>query len=219
MENKKFKEETMVEIGVEASTIETVEDTNIFISKWIMRCQCNDDYKFLKLCLDMIVKSYLSKRYSYEATGKLNKNEEQKLKKLFFKDRSKFDALYYLINAEWDNYRTLDRSEPDYTEKQMQSEIIDNFNNLFPQYTFVQKEYKVPSGRVDILAKDKENRNVIIELKLPKYNPNRQLLDYENYFDNPIMIGITQEPLSNKIKRESITYYTYDNDKKEIKKY
>ena len=56
MENKKFKEETMVEIGVEASTIETVEDTNIFISKWIMRCQCNDDYKFLKLCLDMIVK-------------------------------------------------------------------------------------------------------------------------------------------------------------------
>lgn len=219
MENRKFKDDLMVKIGVEASSVMTIEDANVFISKWILDCRCNDDYKFLKLCLDMIVNSYLSKRYSYEITGQLSEQKEYELRKSFNKDHEKFTALYYLIDAEWSLYRVRLQATADYTEKQMQQEIIDNFSKLFPQYTFIKKEYRVPSGRIDILAKDKNNDDVIIELKLNKKNPNRQLLDYENYFNNPTLIGITQEKLSDKIKKTNIIYYTYDNESKEIEKY
>ena len=219
MENKKFNDNLMIKIVIEASSVMTVEDTNVFVSKWILDCRCNDDYKFLKLCLDMIVNSYLSKRYSYEVTGQLSEEKENELRKSFNKDHEKFAALYYLIDAEWSLYRTRLQDTADYTEKQMQQEIIDNFSKLFPEYIFVKREYRIPSGRIDILARDRNNNDVVIELKLHKNNPNRQLLDYENYFTNPTLIGITQEKLSNKIKRENIIYYIYDNEKKEIKKY
>lgn len=220
MENKKFREDMMVKIAVEASSVETVEEANVFIGHWIIQCESREDYKFLKLCLDMIVNSYLSKRYSYEVTGELSEKEETELRKLFNSDHNKFSALYYLIDSEH-SLNTLSNyiSTVDYTEKQMQQEIIENFDKLFPKYTFIKKEYGVPSGRIDILAKDNEGKDIIIELKLHNKNPNRQLLDYQNYFDNAVLIGITQNKLGEKIKRDNIIYYIYDKDKKEIQRY
>lgn len=220
MENKTFREDMMVKIAVEASSVETVEDANVFISHWVIQCESREDYKFLKLCLDMIVRSYLSKKYSYEVTGELSEKEESKLRELFNSDRKKFSALYYLIDSE-NSLNVLSNyvSAIDYTEKQMQQEIVENFDKLFPKYTFIKKEYCVPSGRIDILAKDDEGKDVLIELKLHNKNPNRQLLDYKNYFDNAVLIGITQDKLGEKIKRDNIIYYTYDKDKKEIQRY
>lgn len=71
--------------------------------------------------------------------------------------------------------------------------IKDNFNKIFPNYIFIKEEYIVENiGKIDILAKDKINgRDVIIEVKKDKENPNKQLLAYSKEFDNPILIGIT----------------------------
>lgn len=210
----------MPKISAEASFVKTVEEANVFVSKWILLCNSKEYYKFLKLCLDMIVRSYLSEKYPYEVTGKLSKKEEIKLRELFNSDCRKFDSLYYLINAELDLFLLRHYiSNSDYSEKDMQKEIIDNFDTLFPQYNFIKEEYRIPSGRIDILAKDKNDTDVIIELKLHNKNPNRQLLDYATCFNNPILIGITQDKLSDKIKQNNITYYIYDNDKIKIQKY
>lgn len=71
--------------------------------------------------------------------------------------------------------------------------VKDNFNRIFPNYTFIKEEYIVKNiGKIDILAKDRVNgRDVIIEIKRDKENPNKQLLAYSKEFDNPILIGIT----------------------------
>lgn len=71
--------------------------------------------------------------------------------------------------------------------------VKDNFNKIFPNYIFIKDEYIVKNiGKIDILAKDKiSGRDVIIEVKKDKENPNKQLLAYSKEFDNPILIGIT----------------------------
>ena len=71
--------------------------------------------------------------------------------------------------------------------------IINNFNTIFPNYSFIKDEYEIKGiGKVDILAKDNvNNRDVIIEIKKDTSNPNKQLLAYSKGFNNPILIGIT----------------------------
>ena len=71
--------------------------------------------------------------------------------------------------------------------------IINNFNIIFPNYSFIKEEYEVKSiGKIDILAKDNiSNRDIIIEIKKDTSNPNKQLLAYSKGFNNPILIGIT----------------------------
>lgn len=94
-------------------------------------------------------------------------------------------------------------------EKDMQDYIIKNFYKIFPTYTYIGKEIKVENvGRIDILAIDNEtHRHVIIELKLKNYNPNTQLLGYSKNFDNPILIGITE----NKTKEiEGVKYILFN---------
>lgn len=95
-------------------------------------------------------------------------------------------------------------------EKMMQTEIVNNFNSLFPDYTFICTEKKVEGvGRIDIYALYGE-RPVIIELKVRHKNPNGQLLAYATKFENPILIGITQEPIQEENKISGIKYLIFD---------
>lgn len=96
-------------------------------------------------------------------------------------------------------------------ESDMQKDIINHFNDYFPNYTLIQNEYTLPSiGRIDILAKDNvSDRDVIIELKIGHRNPTQQLISYGSQFDNPILIGITEEPISDKMRHSGITYLVY----------
>jgi RecB family endonuclease NucS len=100
------------------------------------------------------------------------------------------------------------------SEKELQDEIVKNFDLLFPEYTFIAKEYKIKIGRVDILAKAKEDgRPVIIELKKGKANPTKQLLAYATEFANPVLIGVTEERLDYRVMHEDIKYFVYSSER------
>ena len=96
-----------------------------------------------------------------------------------------------------------------FTEKEMQNYIVNNFNKIFPDMEYIGKEVIISGiGRIDILAK-KNNRYVIMELKCENKNPNIQLIAYSSYYENPILIGITENELNENFKLDNITYYTY----------
>jgi len=102
-------------------------------------------------------------------------------------------------------------------ESQIKKEILNNFNGIFPEYDFVETEKSVDSiGRIDIYAKHKE-RPVIIELKTGHTNPNSQLIAYGSKFKDPILIGITEEPLPENKKMNNITYLVFNELKGGVK--
>ena len=93
-------------------------------------------------------------------------------------------------------------------EEKMKEEIVNNFNSIFPDYTFVGCEKQVGSiGRIDIYALCGE-RSVIIELKTGSKNPNTQLIAYGSKFENPILIGITEKEIEDDRKIKGISYFT-----------
>lgn len=94
-------------------------------------------------------------------------------------------------------------------EQNMKNEILNNFQSIFPDFKFICVEKVIPGiGRADIYAEHGKTP-VIMELKVGRKNPSSQLLAYGSAFENPTLIGITEEPLSasNRID-EKITYYT-----------
>jgi hypothetical protein len=98
------------------------------------------------------------------------------------------------------------------TEKMYQNCIISYFPNIFKNFEYIGNEVDVTGvGRIDILAKEKfSHRPVIIELKLGAKNPNKQLIAYGSKYNNPILIGITEIPIPDKLKVTNITYFTYN---------
>jgi hypothetical protein len=87
--------------------------------------------------------------------------------------------------------------------------IIKNFDSIFPDYEFVKREKTIVGGRVDIFAKDKvTGRDVIIEVKVGCANPIKQLKRYYRcHGGNPILVAITQEEC--KKKDNGIVYVVY----------
>ena len=96
-------------------------------------------------------------------------------------------------------------------ESKYKAQVINKFDLLFPQYHFIGSEVNVPGiGKIDILAKDKiSGRDVIIELKVKGKSPNSQLISYGSAFENPILVGITEEPINKNRRLNGIHYYTY----------
>ncbi len=96
-------------------------------------------------------------------------------------------------------------------EETMRNKVLDNFEKIFPDYTFVQTERPVDGvGRIDIYG-ECAKRPVIIELKAGRKNPNPQLLAYGSRFYNPILIGITENQLSENQKNKNILYLSMDD--------
>lgn len=104
-------------------------------------------------------------------------------------------------------------------ESDMKRQIVNNFNQIFPNYTFVGCEKKVDGiGRIDIYALFGE-RSVIIELKTGNRNPNAQLVAYGSKFENPILIGITENEIETTKKLNNIIYYTLDELRKGVEQW
>ena len=123
-------------------------------------------------------------------------------------DFEKFQFLKEYIIA-WSVLPMCNPVERGKVERDYQIKIIDNFKKIFPEYKFVGSERKTScGGRIDILA-EKDNRPVIIELKVGKKNPSNQLLAYATDFNNPILIGISEEEVDSKNRSKSIQYLTY----------
>lgn len=93
------------------------------------------------------------------------------------------------------------------------SEIIENFEAIFPDYEFIEKEKffgdKIAGGRADIFAKDKKTgKPAIIEVKLGNVNPARQLKKYRRYYGkDAILVALTQKECKN--KQRGIVYVVY----------
>lgn len=103
-----------------------------------------------------------------------------------------------------------------FREKQMQKEISDNFNSIFPEFEFIQTEKVIDGiGRIDILAK-KGEQFVIIELKAGRKNPNKQLIAYASEFKSPILIGITEESLPKESILQGIQYFLFSDLKEGV---
>lgn len=101
-------------------------------------------------------------------------------------------------------------------EKDMQREVANNFKELFPDYTFQRTEKPVDGiGRIDIFATYKE-RPVILELKVGRKNPNSQLIAYASRFENPILIAINQEPISETNRIPGIKYLIFEEMKRGV---
>ena len=64
----------------------------------------------------------------------------------------------------------------------------------------------IEAGEVQAVEKE-TNRDVIIELKIGKCNPNNQLLSYGYYFFNPILIGIVGDQFTS--FQEEIQYINH----------
>ena len=91
-------------------------------------------------------------------------------------------------------------------EKKMRQFIVNHFPQLFPSLDFLGTEVPGHNGRVDLLAKDREeNRMVIFELKTGSGDPTRQLLAYAMDYINPILVGVTESPI---VHKQGILYYT-----------
>lgn len=81
---------------------------------------------------------------------------------------------------------------------------------------FVGKEIMVNGvGKIDILAMQ-GNRYFIIELKCGAKNPNTQLIAYAKNYENPILIGITENELSSNQKIPKTEYLTFETVKNKI---
>lgn len=81
------------------------------------------------------------------------------------------------------------------TEKELEDYLINNLNLVEEGMTLVDNQYSTEFGRIDILAKDKNNKYCIIELKV-KDDDKRlitQCLTYPLSFNNSRMITIAPE--------------------------
>lgn len=99
------------------------------------------------------------------------------------------------------------------TEKEYLNEIVLKFDTIFPDFKLVGTEVVVPGiGRIDMLCKHRHNnKDVIIELKMSGKNPNTQLVAYGSAYENPILIGITEKPISEQQAIDSIIYLTLED--------
>ena len=104
-------------------------------------------------------------------------------------------------------------------ESNMKIQIVNNFKKIFPDYSFVCCEKAVEGiGRIDIFATYKE-RAVIIELKTGNRNPNSQLIAYGSKFENPILIGITEQEIGEEKKLNNIEYFTFNELKEGVEQW
>ena len=97
-------------------------------------------------------------------------------------------------------------------ESSKKQEIIKRFHAIFPAYSLLGCEVSVTGiGRIDLLATEvATGRYVIIELKAGGKNPSQQLVAYAFAYDDPILIGISEIPISKNNRISDVTYYTFE---------
>lgn len=129
-----------------------------------------------------------------------------------FGEKYSWSAIIYLSDEiDLEFVRKQEHRNSGRNEYYYQNELIKKFKDIFPQYKYIGKEIKVPKiGRIDILAIDKKSsRYVIIECKMGKISPVKQLIAYSEKYKNPILISVTEAEISKKNQHSNITYYTY----------
>lgn len=121
-------------------------------------------------------------------------------------DEKYFYFKYDILN----DYIFLREKEIEFPEKKIQKYIVENFNNIFENISYIKDSYCInEENYIDILGEEiKTKRPVIIEIKKSNFDPNKQLIRYSKYFDNPILIAISEEPIN--LQLDNIKYYLID---------
>ncbi len=169
----------------------------------LTKCDNNEiDWKhqtnYLYLAVSMLPESHLKKvlihyvrdRWLQKTDGRLEKFAE-------------------FVKASKDEEKTTPKRE---SEKDYQQRVVDNFDTIFPDYTLIAREYRLPDhlGIADIIAKcNITGKDVIIELKIDKTDPKRQLLAYSFGFGNPILVALNREEVPKGSRNSRIIYKTY----------
>jgi hypothetical protein len=148
-----------------------------------------------KLLLD-----YSGLRYIYTLLQNIQPFNQYEVRELY----TKF-ADYILLESIQSYYCYLNEK----SEYNLRKKVIEKFNTLFPNYKLIKQEYTIKNKlRIDILAYDNiSKRQVIFELKKGNFNPNKQLSKYAQYFNNPILICISEECV--KDKKDNIKYLLF----------
>jgi len=95
-------------------------------------------------------------------------------------------------------------------EAEFTRRILDDWDNVFPDYELLEQEVVLPDGdRIDILAKTKDGTPVIIEVKPYTKSAHKQLRSYAVHYDNPILVNITPSIPKNTV--EDVVYVSLDD--------
>lgn len=137
------------------------------------------------------------------------------MNKLFFSAlndlRGKFEDAYIDMLMEiFAEAAYIAQDDRNHSEADFVKMMEDGFEDIFPELSFVKREAVFENVRLDLLAEEPYSRRaVIFEAKLGSKDPTNQLLAYRNLFDNPFLVGITENRLPDRIKQSGIYYFTY----------
>ena len=93
-------------------------------------------------------------------------------------------------------------------EKEYTARIINNWDNIFPEYKLIGQEVYLPDGdRIDLLAETINKKPVIIEVKSYSRSAHKQLRSYAVHYKDPILINLTPSIPKNKV--EGVRYVSF----------
>ena len=103
----------------------------------------------------------------------------------------------------------LDAKDKNTTENEYKQNIINNWSESpLSDLVFVDDEVVLPDlDRIDILAKDNDDRDVIVELKKGAKDGYRQLRAYGFFYNNPRLINVSEELVTR--PKKGIEYRTF----------
>lgn len=114
-----------------------------------------------------------------------------------------------------------DDSELDTYETRIETEIINNIHRIEDGMRYIDRQYDIDGGVIDIVARDKNDKLCLIEVKIIDNNVKLiwQASYYQSQFEEPIrMITIAPSYTDRlysalvNVKNTEIMYYWYDND-------
>ncbi|MHB9924613.1 endonuclease NucS domain-containing protein [Clostridium botulinum] len=101
--------------------------------------------------------------------------------------------------------KQIDKNEGSFTEEKLEDYLVNNLNKIEEGLTLIKRQYQIENGVIDILARDKNNKLCIIELKIVSDDKGLiyQCAYYPTQFKEETRI-ITIAPKYNKNIKESL---------------
>ena len=148
--------------------------------------------------------------------------------KYYYNFNSNEETLNRIEKIKIQNKIQTDKDEENFTEEKLEDYLVNNLNKIEEGLILIKRQYQIENGVIDILARDKNNKLCIIELKIVSDDKGLiyQCAYYPTQFKEETRI-ITIAPKYNKNIKESLKalggielliYKNLDFKKNEVKK-